>query len=152
MSRRSNDELEDIYGYCGHRCVLFANSKGEVIPGDFVWFHIEGDSRDGYRYDDMRPVAIVISHSSDKYYHDNLQEALLIPSSWDYEIVWRDEDWFGKYKGLLVRHLGWQDGMRGGVTTKLRYRDLDEVEYEKGYDQGRKHKIELAEKQQSKSH
>ena len=151
MSRRSNDELEELYGYYGHRCVLFADSEGRVISGDEVWYRTDDDG-DGYRYDDFRPVAIVISHDSEKYYHDNLQEALLIPSSWNYEVVWRDDDWFGKNKGLLVRHLGWQDGMRGGVTTKLGYRELDEVEYEIGYDQGRKRKIELTEKRQSKTH
>lgn len=82
MNRPNNKELEEIYGYCGHRCVLFATSKGEVIPGDLIWHNLDEDLKiDGHNYSDVRPVAVVVSHSSDKYYRDNLQQALLIPSS-----------------------------------------------------------------------
>ena len=139
------EELEEAYGYCGHRCVLYASSGGEIIPGDFVWYHIDRDdyTAEGHQYRDLRPVAIVISHSGDKYYRDKLQEALLIPSNWSYEVLWRDEEWFAKNKGHLVRHLGWQDGMRGAPTTNPQYIEIDEAQYNAGYEEGEQRKAEL---------
>ena len=144
----SEEEMEKIYGYSGHRCVLYANSKGEIIPGDLIWFHTDPNDYtvDGHKFEDMRPVAVVISHSSDKYYRDNLAQALLIPSSWSYEVVWRDEDWFEKNKRVLVRYLGWQDGMRGGVTTPSEYIETDEAEYNAGFFEGERRKSALERK------
>ena len=141
----SEEEIEKIYGYYGHRCVLYANSKGGIVPGDSVWFETDPDDHtvDGYQYQDLRLVAIVVSHNSDQYYRDNLQQALLNPSSWEYEVIWLDEDWFEKNKGLLVRDLGWQDGMRGRVTTPSEYIEIDKAEYDTGFTEGKRRKSAL---------
>ena len=145
QARPNNDKMQDIYGYCGHRCVLYASRDGEIVPGDLAWHSADEDFKvNGFTYDELRPVAIVVSQSSDKCYRDNLQEALLIPASWSYEIVWLDESWFAANKGLLVRNLGWQDGMRGGVTTASQYIAIDAPQYDKGFEEGQKHKLTLA--------
>ncbi len=31
--------------------------------------------------------------------------------------MWRDEGWFERSSGLRVRHLGWQNGLRGALTA-----------------------------------
>lgn len=150
MERLNNKETEGPYGYGGHRCVLYATSRGDVIPDDLIWYHTDPDdwTINGYDYKDARPVAVVISHSSDKYYYDNLQQALLIPSSWSYELVWRDEEWFEANKGLLVRYLGMQDGMRGNATTRSEFTEIDMEAYNEGYWEGEKVKARRdAEKQ-----
>ena len=96
MDRMSKELLREAYGYREHKVVLYANEEGTIEPDDLIW-HTE-DVMEDYPYQDWKPVAIILCHTSDKMYRLPLDEVLGDPEGWSTDILWLDKEWFEQHK------------------------------------------------------
>ena len=100
----SKQELREVFGFRGHRVVLYADKDCNIEPDDLLWHEIPIDTS-VFRFDEWRPIAVVICHESDKAYRQNLHATLLNPDAMESEIIWLDKEWLAENTETLQKRL-----------------------------------------------
>ena len=67
-----------------------------IEPDDLIW---HTNTLEDYSYGDWKPVAIIVSHDSDKMYQLPLDKVLGDPEEWSVDILWLDKEWFEQHRG-----------------------------------------------------